>query len=166
MPILELFNLKDDVAVVTGAGKGIGKGIAIALAEAGSNVVLASRTENDLNEVQKEINKLGREAIVAPIDVTNPNSFEELSEKALKEFGKISTWVNNAGGLPDGTPRYLTKTSFEEFEAQIKLNFTAVFNGCVTAAKKMQEGGTIINISSSSSKKYARKFKKRSIWCL
>ena len=152
MPILELFNLKDDVAVVTGAGKGIGKGIAIALAEAGSNIVLASRTENDLKEVQKEINKLGREAIVAPIDVTNPNSFEELSEKALKEFGKISTWVNNAGGLPDGTPRYLTKTSFEEFEAQINLNFTAVFNGCVTAAKKMKEGGTIINISSSSSK--------------
>ena len=152
MPILELFNLKDDVAVVTGAGKGIGKGIAIALAEAGSNVVLSSRTENDLNEVQKEINKLGREAIVVPIDVTNPNSFEDLSEKALKEFGKISTWVNNAGGLPDGTPRYLTKTSFEEFEAQINLNFTAVFNGSVTAAKKMQEGGAIINISSSSSK--------------
>ena len=49
MPILELFNLKGDVAIVTGAGKGIGKGIAIALAEAGSNVVLASRTENDLN---------------------------------------------------------------------------------------------------------------------
>jgi len=152
MPILELFNLKDDVAVVTGAGKGIGKGIAIALAEAGSNVVLASRTENDLNEVQKEIEKLGREAIVVPIDVTNPNSFEDLSEKALKEFGKISTWVNNAGGLPDGTPRYLTKTSFEEFKAQINLNFTAVFNGCVTAAKKMREGGAIINISSSSSK--------------
>ena len=152
MPILELFNLKDDVAVVTGAGKGIGKGIAIALAEAGSNVVLASRTENDLNEVQKEIKKIGREAIVVPIDVTNPNSFEDLSEKALKEFGKISTWVNNAGGLPDGTPRYLTKTSFEEFEAQINLNFTAVFNGSVTAAKKMQEGGAIINISSSSSK--------------
>ena len=152
MPILELFNLKDDVAVVTGAGKGIGKGIAIALAEAGSNVVLASRTENDLNEVQEEIKKLGREAIVVPIDVTNPNSFEDLSEKALKEFGKISTWVNNAGGLPDGTPRYLTKTSFEEFEAQINLNFTAVFNGCVTAAKKMREGGAIINISSSSSK--------------
>ena len=87
-----------------------------------------------------------------PVDVTNPNSFEDLSEKALKEFGKISTWVNNAGGLPDGTPRYLTKTSFEEFEAQINLNFTAVFTGCVTAAKKMQEGGAIINISSSSSK--------------
>ena len=61
-----------------------------------------------------------------PIDVTNPNSFEDLSEKALKEFGKISTWVNNAGGLPDGTPRYLTKTSFEEFEAQINLNFTSL----------------------------------------
>ena len=106
----------------------------------------------DLLEVQKEIKNLGKEAIAVPIDVTNPNSFEDLSERALKEFGKISTWVNNAGGLPDGTPRYLTKTSFEEFEAQINLNFTAVFNGCVTAAKNMTEGGAIINISSSSSK--------------
>ena len=131
MAILELFTLKDDVAVVTGAGKGIGKGIAIALAEAGSNVVLASRTESDLLEVQKEIKNLGREAIAVPIEVTSPNSFEDLSERTLKEFGKISTWVNNAGGLPDGTPRYLTKTSFEEFEAQINLNFSAVFNGCV-----------------------------------
>ena len=78
MAILELFKLKDDVAVVTGAGKGIGKGIAIALAEAGSNVVLASRTESDLLEVQKEIKNLGRESIAVPIDVTNPNSFLSL----------------------------------------------------------------------------------------
>ena len=70
MAILELFTLKDDVAVVTGAGKGIGKGIAIALAEAGSNVVLASRTESDLLEVQKEIKNLGRESIAVPIAVS------------------------------------------------------------------------------------------------
>ena len=152
MTILDLFQLKDNVAVVTGAGKGIGKGIAIALAEAGSDVVLSSRTEDDLKEVQKEILDIGRESIVVPIDVTNPDSFEILSEKALGEFGRIDTWVNNAGGLPDGTPRYLTKTSIDEFEAQINLNFSAVFNGCVTAARKMVEGGTIVNISSSSSK--------------
>jgi len=152
MTILDLFQLKDNVAVVTGAGKGIGRGIAIALAEAGSDVVLSSRTEDDLKEVQKEILDIGRESIIVPIDVTNPESFEILSEKALGEFGRIDTWVNNAGGLPDGTPRYLTKTSIEEFEAQINLNFSAVFNGCVTAARKMVEGGTIVNISSSSSK--------------
>ena len=131
MTILDLFQLKDNVAVVTGAGKGIGKGIAIALAEAGSDVVLSSRTEDDLKEVRKEILDIGRESIVVPIDVTNPESFEILSEKALGEFGRIDTWVNNAGGLPDGTPRNLTKTSIEEYEAQIILNFSAVFNSSI-----------------------------------
>ena len=144
MPILELFNLKDDVAVVTGAGKGIGKGIAIALAEAGSNVVLASRTENDLNEVQEEIKKLGREAIVVPIDVTNPNSFEDLSEKALKEFGKISTWVNNAGGSPMRMP--IIDLPREEWDKTLALNLTAVYSGSVIAARHI-DTGSIINIS-------------------
>ena len=159
MTILNLFKLEENVSVVTGAGKGIGKGIAIALAQAGSNIVLASRTKSDLIDVQKEIKKIGKEAIVFPIDVTNPESIEALSEKTIKEFGKISTWVNNAGGLPDGTPRYLTKTSVEEFEAQISLNFSSVFSGCVTAARKMTEGGSIINISSRSSKNMAGNLK-------
>ena len=152
MAILDLFQLKDDVAVVTGAGKGIGKGIAIALAEAGADLVLASRTEKDLIDVQKEISNIGKKSIIVPTDVTNPESMEVLSQKAISEFGRITIWVNNAGGLPDGTPRYLTRTSMEEFEAQVNLNFNAVFNGCVTAAKSMTEGGSIINISSRASK--------------
>ncbi|MAU38990.1 MAG: glucose 1-dehydrogenase [Rhizobiales bacterium TMED94] len=153
MSILELFNLKDDVAVITGAGKGIGKGIAIALAEAGADVVLASRSEDQLKNVAKEIEKIGRHALVVPTNVTNIDSMENLGKKAFDKFGKLSIWVNNAGGLPDGTPRYLTKTSPDQFNAQLELNIKAAWSGCVVAAKYMSEnGGSIINISSTSSK--------------
>ena len=153
MSILELFNLKDDVAVITGAGKGIGKGIAIALAEAGADVVLASRSEDQLKNVAEEIEKIGRHALVVPTNVTNIDSMENLGKKAFDKFGKLSIWVNNAGGLPDGTPRYLTKTSPDQFNAQLELNIKAAWSGCVVAAKHMSEnGGSIINISSTSSK--------------
>jgi len=153
MSILELFNLKDDVAVITGAGKGIGKGIAIALAEAGADVVLASRSEDQLKNVAEEIEKIGRHALVVPTNVTNIDSMENLGKKAFDKFGKLSIWVNNAGGLPDGTPRYLTKTSPDQFNAQLELNIKAAWSGCVVAAKYMSEnGGSIINISSTSSK--------------
>ena len=133
--------------------KGIGKGIAIALAEAGADIVLASRSEDQLENVAKEIKKIGKDALVVPTDVTNIDSMEKLGQKAFDKYGKLSIWVNNAGGLPDGTPRYLTKTSPDQFNAQLELNINAAWSGCVVAAKYMNEkGGSIINISSTSSK--------------
>ena len=153
MSILNLFNLEGEVAVVTGAGKGIGKGIALALAEAGADVVIASRSEDQLEDVAKEIEKIGKNTLVVPTDVTNTDSMENLGQKGFDKFGKLSIWVNNAGGLPDGTPRYLTRTSPDQFNAQLDLNIKAAWSGCVVAAKYMNEnGGSIINISSTSSK--------------
>ena len=121
MSVLDLFKLEDHVAVVTGAGKGIGKGIAIALAEAGAAIVLASRSENELKKVAEEIEGFGGKALVVPTDVTDIKSMENLGQMAVDKFGKLSIWVNNAGGLPDGTPRYLTRTSPEQFNAQLDL---------------------------------------------
>ena len=69
MSILNLFNLEGEVAVVTGAGKGIGKGIALALAEAGADVVVASRSEDQLNDVAQEIKAIGKNALVVPTNV-------------------------------------------------------------------------------------------------
>ena len=153
MSVLNLFNLEGEVAVVTGAGKGIGKGIAIALAEAGADLVLASRSEGQLIDVAKEIETIGRKALVVPTNVTDTDSMENLGKKTSDKFGKLSIWVNNAGGLPDGTPRYLTKTSPDQFNAQLDLNIKAAWSGCVVAAKHMiEKGGSIINISSTSSK--------------
>ncbi len=152
MSILDNFKLEGDVAVVTGAGKGIGRAIALGLAEAGADVALAARTASDLEAVAEEIRALGRRAITVATDVTNMAALENLAERAVAELGKLSIWVSNAGGLPDGTPRYLTKTPEANWDAQIDLNLKSVWMGAVVAAKHMQEdGGVIINTSSRAS---------------
>ena len=112
--------------------------------EAGADLVLASRTEKDLVDVQKEISNIGKKSIIVPTDVTNPESMEVLSQKAVSEFGRITIWVNNAGGLPDGTPRYLTRKSMEEFEAQVNLNFNAVFNSLEKEKSNLTIKGDLI----------------------
>lgn len=153
MGVLDQFKLDGKVAVVTGGGKGIGRGIVLALAEAGADVAVAARNKEEVEAVAEEVRALGRKAIGVPTDVTNMDSIENLGGRTVNELGGVDIWVNNAGGLPDGTPRYLTRTPEDKFDAQIDLNLKAVWAGCVEAAKHMKEnGGAIINISSSSSR--------------
>lgn len=144
------FRLDGKRAVVTGAGKGIGRGIAIQLATAGADLVISSRTQQDLDSLAEEIEALGRKATKLVVDVTKPAEIEQLAALAV-EGGGIDVWVNNAGGLPDATPRYLTKTPEDRWDAQMDLNLKAVFISCQIAANNMEEGA-IINISSSSAK--------------
>lgn len=151
MGILDRFRLDGEVAVVTGAGKGIGRAIAIALAEAGADVSLASRTQADLDVVAGEIEDLGRHALPLATDATDGAALERLAQATIAKFGKLTIWVNNAGGIPDATPRYLTRTPEENFDAQIALNLKAVWMGASVAARHMaDEGGAIVNISSRS----------------
>lgn len=151
MGILDRFRLDGEVAVVTGAGKGIGRAIAIALAEAGADVALASRTQADLDGVAKEIEALGRRALPLVTDATDSAALEKLAQETIAQLGKLTIWVNNAGGIPDATPRYLTRTPEENFDAQIALNLKAVWMGSSVAARHMAEGGgAIVNISSRS----------------
>ena len=152
MSILDKFRLDGQVAVVTGAGKGIGRAIAIGLAEAGADVAIAARTAADLEEVAAEIRARGRRALAVPTDATSMAALETLAQRATEALGTISIWVSNAGGIPDGTPRYLTKTSEAQWDAQINLNLKAVWMGAVVASGYMKEaGGVIINTSSRSS---------------
>lgn len=151
MGILDRFRLDGEVAVVTGAGKGIGRAIAIALAEAGADVAVASRTQTDLDSLAAEITALGRRALPLATDATDTGALARLAEQTVATLGKLTIWVNNAGGIPDGTPRYLTRTPEENFDGQIALNLKAVWMGSSVAARHMAEaGGAIINISSRS----------------
>ena len=153
MGILDRFKLDGQVAVVTGAGKGIGRAIAIGLAEAGADVALASRTQADLDAVAAEIRQLGRRALPLATDATSGEALEKLAAATVAQFGKLTIWVNNAGGIPDATPRYLTRTPEDSFDAQMALNLKAVWLGATVAARHMAQngnegGGSIVNISS------------------
>lgn len=147
MAILEQFSLDGKLAVVTGAGRGIGRGIALALAEAGADIIASARTQSQLEEVAGEIRALGRHCVTCATDVVADDGFDQLAEAVAQQGRSLDIWVNNAGGLPDATPRFLTRTSPEQWDAQIDLNLKAVWAGCVSAARLM-ETGAIINLSS------------------
>ena len=142
------FDLTGKLAVITGAGKGIGRGIALELAAAGADVIISARTAADLEEVAGEVEKLGRKATVHVADVTQSDQLRQLAAIADRP---IDIWVNNAGGLPDATPRYLTRTPEDRWDAQMDLNLKAVFVATQIAAEAM-ESGSIINISSSAAR--------------
>lgn len=141
-----LFGLSGDVAVVTGAGRGIGEGIAKVLAGAGARVVCAARRSDEVERVAREIREAGGQAIAQPTDVTDPQAIEALCNAALSEWGQLDIWVNNAGGSPLQMP--LMELPLEEWNATIALNLTAIWECTRAAARTMGEGGRIVNISS------------------
>ena len=151
MTILDDFGLAGRRAVVTGGGKGIGRGIARCLAEAGANVMVSSRTQAHVDAAAAEISSLGVTGAAHVADVTREGALAGLAAAAVDAFGGIDIWVNNAGGLPDATARYLTRTERAQWQAQLDLNLTAVWEGSVAAAAQMGDGGSIINISSITS---------------
>lgn len=141
----ELFDMSDHVAVITGGGRGIGAGIAASFAEAGAAVVVAARRTSEIEAVASELRESGARAIAVTTDVTDDAAVDALARAAVDEFGKLTTWVNNAGGSPARMP--LSELPREEWDNTIALNLTAVYVGCVTAARYM-DTGSIINISS------------------
>ena len=147
--ILDRFRVEGRVALVTGAGKGIGAGCAIGLAEAGADVVLAARTESDLEAVAAEVRDRGRRALVVPTDVTDSDQLGRLVDAAVAEFGRLDILVNNAGGW---MPRPFMETSQRNLEAALRFNVTAAFVLSQLAVPHMVAGdrGAIVNISSRS----------------
>jgi 7-alpha-hydroxysteroid dehydrogenase len=146
--ILEKFELTDRVAVVTGAGKGIGAGTAKALAEAGADVVLAARTPEDLERTAAAVEAAGRRALTVPTDVLEREQLEALVGRATDAFGRIDVLVNNAGGWP---PQPALRTSEKAFEQALRFNVVSPFlltRFVVPVMVETAGGGAVVNISS------------------
>jgi len=141
------FDLKDKVAIVTGGGTGIGRGIAIEFARAGADVVVASRKLENLEKVAAEIKSLGRQTLAIATDVRKPEDVDSMVQKTMEQFGRIDILVNNAGAsfrCP------LEDMSAGGWDAVIGIDLKGVFLCSKAAGKVMiqQKKGKIINISS------------------
>jgi 7-alpha-hydroxysteroid dehydrogenase len=148
--ILDRFALQGQVAVVTGAGRGIGEGIALGLAEAGADVVLAARRTKEIEVVAERIRALGRRAIAVTTDVMKIEQVQALARTAFEQMGRLDIWVSNAGGADDRVPRTFLEMPERQWDFQLNLNLKAVWTGAQAAALIMKDhgGGRIINISS------------------
>jgi NAD(P)-dependent dehydrogenase (short-subunit alcohol dehydrogenase family) len=144
------FSLNERVAIITGGGTGIGRGIALVLADHGADVVLAARRPEPLASTAREIEALGRRALSVPTDVTSPQQCEDLVDVTLREFGHVDILVNNAGGAQT---KSLMKWTEEEWHNVVALNLGSVwFLSRAAAAPMLEQGkGSIVNISSGAS---------------
>jgi 7-alpha-hydroxysteroid dehydrogenase len=145
--VLERFRLDDQVAIVTGAGRGIGAASALALAEAGADVVLAARSEPELKEVARQVEGLGRRAVVVPADLSDLDAIAALADTAKAELGRLDVVVNNVGGT---MPREFLKTSPRYLEEAFHFNVSTAHALTRAAVPVMLEtgGGSVIGISS------------------
>lgn len=144
---MSIFDLSDRVAVVTGSSKGIGKAMALGLADAGANLVIVARTEEDIKQTVSEIEAKGRKAIGIATDIKKKEDIDNMVEETIAAFGKIDILVNNAG-MNIRTPAL--EVTEDEWEQIIQTNMKSTFLASQAIGKHMVENrsGSIINISS------------------
>ena len=148
MGLHEQFRLDGQVAVVTGGGRGIGRGIALGLAECGADVVVIARRQNDVDAVAREIEARGQRGLGISADVMDWEQIPAALDRVIDEFGHLNIMVNNAGGNLDGKMYSLPDISIDKFDEQLHLNMKTKFWGAQQAAKRMEDGGSIISIIS------------------
>ena len=145
---LDKFRLDDKVAIITGAGRGIGAATAAMFAEAGADVVIGARTEAQLATVADDVEALGRRAVVVAGDLSSREGLATLVDTAVEEFGGIDVVVNNVGG---SMPQAFMETSEKAFDGAMRWNVTTAFNLSQLAVPHMVErpGANIVNIAST-----------------
>jgi 7-alpha-hydroxysteroid dehydrogenase len=156
--ILDRFRLDDKVAIITGAGRGLGAAIAVAFAEVGADVVIASRTQSELDAVAEQVRGAGRRAHVVPADLAHPEETAKLAAQAMEAFGKLDIVVNNVGGT---MPAPLLNTSTKDLRDAFTFNVLTAHALTTAAVPLMLEhsgGGSVINISSTMGRLAGRGF--------
>ncbi len=145
--ILERFRMDGKVAIITGGGRGIGRGLCLAFAEAGADVVCAARRPHTLEEVAAGVRERGRRCLTVPTDVTDASQREILVQRTLETFGRVDVLVNNAGGAMPSPAMIVDDATFDE---ALRFNVGAAFHLarlCAPVLAKNQ--GNILNISSA-----------------
>jgi NAD(P)-dependent dehydrogenase (short-subunit alcohol dehydrogenase family) len=149
-----MFDLTGKTVVVTGGGRGIGRGIVRAMAQAGATLLVAGRSAGPLEDAVTEARALGARARAVPTDITHPEQVDGLVRAALDEGG-LDCWVNNAGSASPADVGPLLDLTEDQFDAVVDLNLKWSFFAAQAAARAMGRGGSIINISSRSGSKPA-----------
>jgi 2-deoxy-D-gluconate 3-dehydrogenase len=142
------FRLNDQVVIVTGAGRGIGRAIALFAADAGAKVAAGSRTTSQLDTLAEEISARGGECFVHPLDVEDVSSIREYVRAVVEHYGHLDAVVNNAG---DNIARPALEFDESQFDHLVRVNYKSVFFFCQEAAKQFKRqatGGSIVNVSS------------------
>lgn len=150
MGILDKLRLDGKVAVVTGAGRGLGRAFALALAEAGADIVASARTTAQIEETASLVRELGRRCLVVTTDVTDSQSVNAMVDAALAEYGHIDILVNNAGGATEGFANPLEAITDRIWRTGIDTNLTGTVycTRAVIPHMLKQKGGKIINVTS------------------
>ena len=146
--IKDLYDLSGKVALVTGGSRGIGRAIALALAEAGADILLNySRSDKQADEVKRQVEKTGRKCVTVRADVSKFEQAQNLGKAVMNHFGKLDILINNAGVNRDRTLRRMTP---EQWNEVIQTNLNSVFNctKAVLEAMITQGGGVIVSVSS------------------
>ncbi len=140
-------SIQNKVVVITGASSGIGQAAAEGLAKSGAKVVLSARRAQRLEETVKRIREAGGQASFLAVDVTSKSDMQALADYAVRTYGRVDVWVNNAGLMPLS---YLNKLKIDEWDRMIDVNIKGVLYGIAAAIPIMEKqgGGHIINVSS------------------
>lgn len=145
-----MFSLKGKTVVVTGGGKGIGRGISMAMAGCGAQVVVSGRDAAALAAVEADMRRLGVHTLAVAGDITRAGDRQALIDATLQRFGTIDGWVNNAGSAAPGDVGPLDTIDEGKWDRVVDLNLKAAFFAAQAAARAMTRGGSIVNITSRS----------------